>query len=665
VDEVTRGLVAAGVATHHRDLPEILERYPVDSPDARPRLLAQLDAQHETWLSEWLTGRGAPDLSALGFRPLPALDRLPTDQSLTRAFRAFRVLAEALDSEAATSTLSIQARSMRGLVVLADHAGSAHVQLKEAAVLESVDALRARVPTPLWPHQEACSALVGHGTLRAPTGSGKTEAALLWAARQRQVGPGCPPLFYVLPYRASLNAMRFRLPRRYGVSQSAVALQHSSAMAALYAHLLTAKGYTREAASRAARAERDLGRLKAAAVRVLTPYQLLRAFFGLPGHEAVLTDAAGGLFVWDELHAYDLPRLALILAATRHLARDLGARFLAMSATLPGVLAQAFTWALGSAPVEVVATPDTFAAFRRHVLRLAAHDLLHDATVDRAVSCVRRGDAVLLVANTVARSRWLYERLLERLGPEGVELLHGRFTGHDRSEKEARLIERLETGRERTAGCALVATQVVEVSLDVDFDVLFSDPAPIEALLQRFGRVNRARRRAPCEVVVHTMRPPGVYGVGSVERSLQVLRRHDGACLDEAQAQSWVDETYGPVAEAWRRTLDRLTEEARTSVVEAVRPLASHPELAERFDEMFDGMEVVPVVHEAEYRQRLLSAPLHAPALYVPVSASQAHRLRHLGKLRRDRASEHSFWVADVPYDSSRGLDLTFGDEEA
>ncbi|MGH9336324.1 MAG: CRISPR-associated endonuclease Cas3'', partial [Vicinamibacteria bacterium] len=290
VAEDVRALVGAGVATHHKDLSEILlERYPFDPPDGRTRLLSHLTDEEEVRLRAWLDGEGAPDPKAFGFARLPPLSRRSRTDALGVSMRALAVLRQELSESTAIEPGSLAARFVRGLVVLADHAGSAHLRFGKAPTLDSVTVLAKRVQADLearsaepklWPHQEACASVVGHAVLRAPTGSGKTEAALLWAARQRESGPGLPPIFYVLPYRASLNAMRMRIPERYGVPETAVVLQHSSATTSLYSYLLSEKGYTSESAARSARAAKNLGRLMTAPLRVLSPYQLLRAFFG-------------------------------------------------------------------------------------------------------------------------------------------------------------------------------------------------------------------------------------------------------------------------------------------------------------------------------------------------------------------------------------------------
>lgn len=663
--EAQRELVAAGVATHHYDLPEILERYPYGS-DAREKLLRELSPEDCNALRAWLSGGGAPDVTRWGFGPLPPIRQISPEQALAEAMRSLASLRERLERCDATDRDALAARAMRGLVTLSDHAGSAHERHGRAPSLESARRLSQHLEKSgwsfLWPHQRACTKVEGHAMLIAPTGSGKTEAALLWAARQRERGPGQSPIFYVLPYRASLNAMRSRISQKYGVPDGAVVLQHAKATADLYTRLTSEKGYTPDRALKAARHEHNLGRLMTAPVRVLTPYQLLRAFFGLRGHEAVLTDAAGGLFVLDELHAYDVSRLSLILAAVRHLSGDLGARFLAMSATFPRVLKTAWLEALGTKPLEIYADGATQEQFRRHMLYVFETELTSESTMDEIVSRYRQGEAVLVVTTTVARAQALFDALQVRVGKDAVWLLHSHFTAADRAEKEQLLGTRVGTGlrAEGGPGTILVATQVVEVSLDVDFDVLFTDPAPIEALIQRFGRVNRGRCVSVRDVRVSSVLPDktgSVYGTGEVQRAVDILKSWSGKVIEEGTVQMWVDSAYEPVAAEWLGEVRRQVESILDGVVRTNRPLSSHPELEQAFERLFDGCEVVPEAFEAEYRRRLSEEPLTAALLRVPISDGQRRRLRRAGRLDGE--------IARLPYDRTRGLNLTFPDDDA
>jgi CRISPR-associated endonuclease/helicase Cas3 len=456
--------------------------------------------------------------------------------------------------------------------------------------------------------------------------------------------------------------MRARIAQKYDVPDGAVVLQHARATADLYTRLTSEKGYTPERALKAARHEQNLGRLMTAPVRVLTPYQLLRAFFGLRGHETVLTDAMGGLFVLDELHAYDRSRLALILAAVKHLSRDLGARFLTMSATFPKILKTAWLEALETALVEIRADDATLKQFKRHTLHILETDLLSEATLDQIVNRYRQGDAVLVVATTVDRAQRLFQALKARVGREAVWLLHSRFTAEDRAKKEQLLSARVGTGlrSKDSPGTILVATQVVEVSLDVDFDVLFTDPAPIEALIQRFGRVNRGRRGSLCDVYVSGVLPDEadwIYSREQVQRAVNLLRSSHGQVIEEETVQLWVDAAYEPVAAQWLATLKGEVEKILEAVVRTNRPLSSHPELEHAFEQLFDGCEVVPEAFEQEYRRRLSDEPLSAALLRVPISEGQRQRLRRAGLIDGE--------IARLEYNQTVGLNLNFRDTNA
>jgi CRISPR-associated endonuclease/helicase Cas3 len=669
VDDETCGLLSAAVATHHRDLDEIQTAYPF-AGDARSLLLAELSASDENALWEWLLAGANTMLTSAGLAPLPDLQRLPAPAALSRSFKTLFTLAKTLQETDATEPQALTAMAMRGLVTLADHAGSAHAQLSDLSEISSVEGcmakLRPALRGELMEHQTACSITVGNALLIAPTGSGKTESALLWWARQRETTRCGLPLFYILPYRASLNAMYQRFQDRYRLEEDQLVLQHGNASAAIYEYLTAGQGYQLAEAEKTARYKKDLGRLMTAPVRLLTPYQLIRGFFGLKGHEAIITDASEGALVLDELHAYDRQRLALILASLRHLVGDLGARVLTMSATFPSVLKRLLADTLGGQLSEIVASPQTQRAFRRHRLCLAEQDLLSDQNLVAIEKRYRNGEAVLVVATTVARAQTLFDHLIGCCGSGDVALLHGRFTAEDRATKENDLAARVGTGTRNAeaAGCVLVATQVVEVSLDIDFDVLFSDPAPIEALIQRFGRVNRGRRGGERDVIVCTHiadEANRVYDPDVVARAIAVLRdftKTSSRVVEEADIQGWVDACYEPIADDYLADLVARIRRICDTVIAVNRPLNSDRSLRDEFLENFDGTEVVPLCHIAEYQRRITEEPLRAGFLHVPISAGQFHRLRRAGRI-----IEGTF--VNAPYSSSRGLDLAFRDDES
>ncbi|CAM3055955.1 CRISPR-associated helicase/endonuclease Cas3 [Actinomyces slackii] len=149
----------------------------------------------------------------------------------------------------------------------------------------------------------------------------------------------------------------------------------------------------------------------------------------------------------------------------------------------------------GTSEVQVMPTN---ASGRRSTVRLKRLTreldlplLLNDALAD--------GGCALIVRNTVRRAQETYEHLREAFGEE-VSLHHARFTIGDRMAKDADLLRRFGPPRshpERPYRSIVVATQVVEQSLDVDFDLLITDLAPIDLILQRMGRLHRHDRLRP------------------------------------------------------------------------------------------------------------------------------------------------------------------------
>jgi CRISPR-associated endonuclease/helicase Cas3 len=670
--------VAAGIVSHHRELTQLRRIYdPGDVTmgltDSCERLSTILDRSTLERMCLLANGYLIPIAHEYGFledtwhaeaMKLPDFDHWESwvPSHVRNCLNAVEHLArDAVGSD----QHALACRFLRGLVLLSDHAGSADEAFRNLQILMSPRAMLNALSSSLaeenfYEHQRKARDAKGSVILIAPTGSGKTEAALLWASAQGDSGMGSPPLFYVLPYQASLNAMRERLGRVLG--DDSVVLQHSRALQALYRQLLN-RGYSSEEAKRTAVRERKLSRLHVSPVRVITPYQLLRGAYQLPGHAALWTDTASGTFVVDEIHAYETTRLGMIIEMMSHLVRELGAHAFIMSATLPEVLRQELEEAIGTV-TRIVALGATYERFQRHRIRLTDGDLLDPSTLDLIVDSAKKAQSVLVVATTVGRAQHAWEALRkpERLGQGGiVKLLHGRFCGRDRFDKEQELRSAVATGRAyaQRKPVVLVATQVVEVSLDVDFDVLFSDPAPLEALLQRFGRVNRKGRLESADVAVMTQIPPDspVYATSLVEAALECLASSNEKMVDESKVQTWLDKIYsGEDGKQWKREVTQARQDFRRDILDTLSVFDSSPELERRFDELFDGSEVVPKSLEGQYLELLEGDPLIASSLLVPVTSRQAGWLNWQGRIK---LISDGVRVANAAYDAEIGLQLS------
>jgi CRISPR-associated endonuclease/helicase Cas3 len=323
------------------------------------------------------------------------------------------------------------------------------------------------------------------------------------------------------------------------------------------------------------------------------------------------------VFILDELHAYDARRLGYILASVR-LWERLGGQVAVLSATLPDALASLLQETLHGGVTQVAAGsrgwPD------RHRLQIRHRHVTDPDVLAEVRARLAAGEAVLVVVNSVAQAQQLYAELApevrERHGPEAATLLHSRFRRMDRSVLEDRIGRRFGVRGRRQPGL-VVATQVVEVSLDVDFDVLFTAAAPLEAMLQRFGRVNRLGHRPPADVIVHAPTyqqrqgepgefADGVYPRDPVEAGWQILCRNADELVDEGQAAGWLDEVYATNwGRHWRVEVADRRQKFEVGFLAFEYPYRSREDLEDEFDRLFDGTEAVLAADREQYEQEL------------------------------------------------------------
>lgn len=354
--------------------------------------------------------------------------------------------------------------------------------------------------------QTDCGKAAGHVIAVAPTGSGKTEASWLWALNQVEQGHA-RKIIILLPTMVTSNSIHERLRDFFEGHGHEVGLVHSTA------DLVRESETEGDEADRADVRSDVLGESHYfRPVTVGTVDQLLVPLFHA-GRWAMKTFAAAdAAIVIDEIHAYEPHTLGLITLMIEQLAA-LGTRFMVMSATMPGVLKTTLKGALDSAGRD---GPGVTAVEDEELLKSArntwttcdkplSESLLPPDAQGRAVpspeflrlwgSRNERGEPhkILVVVNTVKRCQDL-SRAFREFGFE-LSCYHSKFIFDHRSVKERRINE--------CPPRLLIATQVVEVSLDIDYDILLTECAPMDALAQRAGRVNRARREVKGRVVVH------------------------------------------------------------------------------------------------------------------------------------------------------------------
>ncbi len=362
------------------------------------------------------------------------------------------------------------------------------------------------------------------------TGSGKTEAAVILAHRLMQ--QGADGFFVGLPTMATANAMYERLASVYRNlfspdSCPSIVLSHGKRhlMEGFFSSIMEMDSQHKEEyaegdaeASAACSQWIADNRKKAflAHAGIGTIDQALLAVLPSKYHTLRLFGLATKVLIVDEVHACDA-YMAELLKALLQFQASLGGSAILLSATIPHQMRQDFTKAFlrgcksDADPTHGEAFPmvtsvsaekiDAYAVEARSDLhRSIAVTLVSDPELilQEIQDASESGATVCWVRNTVADAIEAYEALQRdtSIPDEKLMLFHARFAMGHRLNREADVLARF--GKKTKADCrkgsVLVATQVVEQSLDLDFDFMVSDLAPIDLIIQRAGRVHRHRR---------------------------------------------------------------------------------------------------------------------------------------------------------------------------
>ena len=641
--------VALTILTHHKDIEALVERNPAwpeneygykDWQKRVAELTPNWDALMEIQelVSQWCP------IEECVWEPV-----LSTDQ-LISGYREFLAPYKNDYEDGELSPLHGQyGMLLRGCMIACDHLASAGKNEIQTALDNLEDRLVQHVKEKAreqgkqfhgWARfQKESGQTTGQLMLSAPTSSGKTEAALLWSDKNQGETLG-NRVFYVLPHTASINAMYNRL--RSLVSDEKIGMLHGRASYFVYQQLVD-KDYTPQEAAGGAREELSLTRKICRPYKVLTPFQLLKAFFGLRGFEMQMAEMSQGLFIFDEIHAYDPHTTALILTMMARLRRGYDAKFCIMTATMPRFLKDMIGETLGE-PLEVEMDAAARDKFTRHRVGLLDGDMQN--AIPQIEERLNEGERVLVVCNTVQQAQTVFKELQGVV--ESARLLHSRFILRDREQIE----------RELDSVHLLVSTQAVEVSLDIDFDCLFSEPAPIDALIQRFGRVNRKRQKGICDVYVCKTSGENnhyIYSAEKVERTLNVLGPVD--VLYESEIQRLIDEVYSDgYEEKEQKKFDnakRLFERHLQAIVPFIEGGSSRKE----FNELFKVVEVVPACYEEDFWEKIENREYYEAMTYVTqISYNQFARLQKEGQLYERKCFGLSQWFITVEYDKMLGL---------
>ena len=559
-----------------------------------------------------------------------------------------------------------------GAIKNCDHLGSARVQNITPVQLADFNFLieyqnNLKIKSlDFYQHQKDCSQTLGNVILTAPTGSGKTESAFLWIRKhfeENQKGR----IFYILPFTASINAMFERLSAV--IEDGKVGMLHGK-LSAYLNNYFEEHQYSHSTKKEAIDELKHKFKYVTTPIKICTPFQLLKHIFGLKGFEQGLFEWTNGYLIFDEIHAYDAKTFAQIKVLLEFATKYLNVKVIVMTATLPQFLRKEIELAIGVfTPIN--ADQKLFYAFKRH--QVVLKDGLLENNLDIIKADLKVGKKVLVVCNTVAQSQKIFAELKNDVNKS--VLLHGSFNGTDRNKHEQTLLLS-EKSTEIGDVNLLVGTQAIEVSLDIDFDVIYTEPAPIDALLQRFGRVNRKRGKgiSKCYVFKENNKSDfHIYDKEVITRTLEVFEKSENnGIVDESILQSYIDFVY-PYWTVEQEKDFKMVYETMTATLDLLIPLVHSKKTEDDFYKQFDGAKVLPQIFKSQFENYLRNFDfINAENLKVSIKKNRFGQWLSEDYLRKESFAfeknkkgdllKIDYFITNKVYDSDLGL---FKDENS
>ena len=473
------------------------------------------------------------------------------------------------------------------------------------------------------------------------TGIGKTEGALLWSKNDKT--------FFTLPLRISINAIYDRIKDTIGYKH--VGLLHSTAL-----------DYLDEKNE-----ENEFNKIQQARnlyqkITTCTIDQIFPFVFKYRGYEKIYATLSYSKVVIDEIQAYS-PEIVAVLLKGLQMINNLNGKFMVMTATLPRIYREKLQ-EMGIKFEYNEFIKDT----KRHKFKIIDKSINEDIEEIKEKS---KNKKVLIIVNTINKAIELY-KVLENDGVEKVNLLHSRFEQEDRSEKEINIKE---FSKQKDKSGIWITTQIVEASLDIDFDMLYTEMSTLDSLFQRFGRCYRSREYEGKEpnVKIYIKETSGVgyiYDKEIYQKSIDLLQEYSGQILKEKTKIDLVDKLYSK--EMLKNTEFYKNFNDAFRILDNIIDYDTSKKDAQRILRNIDNIDVIPkIIYDnnlnlfEEYsieldKKKKYELKRRIDKLFISINSSNKWKL---GNLITECPYIKGKYIIDTKYDKEIGL-LLENDEE-
>ncbi len=377
--------------------------------------------------------------------------------------------------------------------------------------------------------------------IKASTGIGKTEGALMWIGNNKG--------FFTLPLRVSINSIYDRVASKIKYGKHRTGLLHSNS---------ASEYMKRNENGTIDKKYLDTTKQLSLPLTICTLDQLIGFIFKYEGFELKLATLSYSKVIIDEIQMYSSEMIAYLIIAIRDTVK-MGGKFAIVTATFPPIFEHFMNYA-GlvknvdyKIPTKAFLKKNNGQVMLRHKVKVWEDDI--DA---KFIYENYKNKKVLVIVNTVKAAQKLYENL-EKYDDikNDIFMFHSRYTQEDRAKKEITIFE---NGQLKNKFSGIwITTQVVEASLDIDFDVLYTELSDISGLLQRMGRVYRNRiletNEANINVFVGNKKMPSgihddmsnyesIIDIDIFKKSKEAILKYDGLKLDEEEKMLLVEEVY-------------------------------------------------------------------------------------------------------------------------